>query len=237
MSDRNPHSQPDRRPRIGLAAISEEGRMGIPATYVTAVERAGGLPIIVPATGSAAIVDAFVDLLDGLLIPGGDGIMQGLIGDLPDDLPPVTDTRWNSDVGYFEAMTGRKKPILGICYGMQFINAMRGGSIYADVQRQRQNTAPHAPRRGADSHPLRIVTGTRLASLIGDSPIQVNSFHLQAVASAGQGLRVNAYSDDGLIEGIESADGLLLGLQCHPERMPDTLWANVFADFVRKCVP
>ena len=137
----------------------------------------------------------------------------------------------------FSAAQARKMPVLGICYGMQLINALCGGTIYADVQAQRGDSHAHSSKRGSDSHPIQAVAGTTLADLIGAAPVTVNSSHLQTIAEIGAGLRINACGDDGVIEGIESADGRLLGLQCHPERMMEAdPWPGVFAAFVGWCV-
>ena len=88
-------------------------------------------------------------MLDGLIITGGPGITRGLIGELPSDLPAVDAARDRSDVLIFQAMAGR--PFLGICYGMQFANALAGGSIYGDVQAQTKADV-HSAERGAGEH-------------------------------------------------------------------------------------
>jgi len=222
-----------RLPRIGVTGILRDGAVYVGSAYATAIEKAGGLPIILPPTQSERVSQEAAGFLDGLLLPGGPGIVEGLVGDLPDDLRPVDSLRWTSDVLYFRAIQRQEKPVLGICYGMQFINALHGGTIYADVENQVASATIHSSGRGgAGSHLIHPVHDSSLARVIGDAPLTVNTYHVQALASIGAGLRVNAYSEDGVVEGIESLDGRMLGLQFHVERMPGPQWEAVFRSFV-----
>ncbi len=124
--------------------------------------------------------------------------------------------------------------MLGICYGMQFINAQAGGTIYADVLAQRPNTLLHSADRGSPGHTVTFAEGSRLAVLLGRRELAVNSHHIQAVRDLGTGLHAVGFSPDGIIEGLESEDGRLLGVQFHPERMlAETL--PLFEGFIQNC--
>lgn len=205
-----------RRPRIGITTGYQDSQQSVDVRYADAVEQAGGIPILVPMFRQAATARAFADLLDGLVITGGPGITRGLIGELPTDLPPVDARRDASDKLMYEAMPDR--PILGICYGMQFVNAMAGGGIYADVQNQTAAEA-HSAARGAAEHEIRIAAGTHLRRILRTEYLMTNTHHIQAIARLGAGLNVAAQTADGVIEAIESDDGRIIGLQFHPERM------------------
>lgn len=219
-------------PRIGITTSYVDGRQILDTHYVRAVESAGGLPLIAPLLETEAAARAFADLLDGLIITGGPGITRGLVGALPDDLEPVDPARDHSDALIYEAMADRN--ILGICYGMQFINAMHGGTLYADVQRQRPDTMTHSAGRGGTDHPVRLAPDSHLAAALHTHELITNTYHIQAVVDVGAGLRAVGFGPDGVIEAIESADGRHIGVQFHPERMLDQT-SPLFADFVARC--
>ena len=175
-------------------------------------------------------------LIDGLIITGGPGITEGLIGALPADLPPVDPIRARTDAWTYRYARERDLPILGICYGMQFINARFDGAIYADLQVQLGKRAHSARRTGGRPvrHDVMTMEDTWLARLTGrpGDALEVNSSHIQAIEGPGAGLRVNALSEDGIIEGIETEDGRIIGVQFHPEALPGTVWDRVFAHLV-----
>lgn len=224
------------RPLIGITTSLTDSAQVLPHRYVEAVERAGGAPLLLPMTASPAAQQPVLDLIDGLVITGGPGITQGLVGDLPEDLPAVDAQRWQADCAAFASAQERHKPILGICYGMQFINAQLGGGLYADVQEQ-LGVVAHSPKRTAGraiEHEVALAPGTVLAQIAGGTAAKVNSFHIQALERIGAGLTVSARGTDGLVEAIEGEDGRLVGVQFHPEAMPGSVWDGVFSHLVRR---
>lgn len=209
--------------RIGITTSFNEGEQRLNHAYVTAVERAGGLPLIVPMLELDDSVDNFVHLLHGLVVTGGPAITDGLIGDLPDDINETDPIRVQSDKRILRAFLDQRKPILGICYGMQLLNATAGGSIYADVQATHGGALSHSEKRGADNHGIVLEETSHLHRVLKKQQIDVNTRHIQAVADIGSSFRVAARAPDGVVEAIESEDGTVLGVQFHPERMGDEM--------------
>lgn len=219
------------QPVIGITTSYTNDSQYVNVNYAYAIEAAGGIPVIAPIFRTEAAAQVFSHMLDGLVITGGPGITEGITGDLPDDLEPVDPIRYNSDRLIYRAFVNR--PVLGICYGMQFINAQAGGSIYADLMAQQDNALPHSPKRQGNDHTIRIDPDSNMHQIFQTPEIMVNSYHIQSIITPGDDLRVSARSEDGIIEAIESSDGRLLGVQFHPERM-DTM-QPLFEAFVSRC--
>ena len=226
------------RPRIGITTSLNRTDSGtleqrLDLRYVEAVERAGGLPMPVPMLGSPEAAAAFAELLDGLVVTGGPAVQDGLVGDLPDDIDATEPLRVASDTRLLALFLEARRPTLGICYGMQLASALRGGTIYADVERDVQGTATHSRGRGARTHAAAVHEGTRLRRLVETDTLEVNTRHVQALAEPGAGLVVSATAPDGVIEAVETTDGAFLGVQFHPEAMEPPLDA-LFRDLVER---
>jgi len=210
-------------PLIGITTSFTDGEQRLALPYVRAVEAAGGLPWIVPMVEGDGPVTTLAERLDALIVTGGPAVTKGLIGTLPADINETAPERRTADRALLRRVLAAGKPILGICYGMQLLNALAGGTIYADVEQQHDGAATHSQKRGATTHPLRCVPGTHLARLLGERVDAINTRHLQALASVAAPYRVSAVAPDGVVEGIEHPDGHILGVQFHPERMGPAL--------------
>jgi len=218
------------KPRIGITTSYNENRQSVDSRYAQSVENSGGIPILVPMFQHESTAKEFASLLDGLIITGGPGITRGLVGELPDDLPPVDSVRDQGDELIYHAMSDR--PILGICYGMQFVNAMAGGTLYGDVQHQ-LNVNVHSSDRGATTHPIDISRDTYFYDILKAETLITNTHHRQAIAEVGVSFTASAYSEDGVIEVIESVDRRIIGVQFHPEQMKDSAQA-IFDDLIAR---
>ena len=210
------------RPRIGITTSFNQGEQRLDLRYVQAVERAGGLPMIVPMLEDAEAAKLFAGMLDGLIVTGGPGVEDGLVGELPDDISPTDPIRVASDTYILQAFLDARQPVLGICYGMQLANALKGGHIYADVETQMEGAEVHSQKRGGTTHAVKLGPDSLLKTILLTDSIEVNTRHIQAIKTMGEGLRVAATAPDGVIEAIESSDGSFIGVQFHPERMDET---------------
>jgi putative glutamine amidotransferase len=205
--------------RIGITTSFEDGDQHLDRRYVTAIEAAGGTPVLLPTTDSEATVETLLDSIDGLVVPGGPAVTEGLTGPLPDDLDPLDGLRADSDRRWIEGCWRTDRPILGICYGMQRLNALAGGTIYGDVEAEHDGAQTHSQKRGGTTHPITLDESSRMRDLLDTDTLTVNTRHLQAIASLGEGFSVAAAAPDGVIEAIEHENGRLFGVQFHPERM------------------
>ena len=213
---------------VGITTSLEHGQQRLDHAYVQSVVNAGGVPILLPAVQDAAIAANLSENICAVLIPGGPGITFNMMGTLPDTIAPVDPIRWQSDLLYWEAAKKRNLPVLGICYGMQLMTVLDGGTLYADVERQRSGALVHSEKRGATTHAMTITPQSHLHHLLQTTTLQVNSRHLQAVCTLGAGYYASARSPDGVIEAIESEDGRQIGVQFHPEQMNlDPLFAHL----------
>jgi putative glutamine amidotransferase len=204
--------------------------------YIEAIERAGGNPIPIDDATPSADLELALEGMDGLVITGGADLDPALYGESPDGSLPPDAGRDAVDLRAFQAAAVRAVPLLGICRGMQAINAFSGGSLAQHVEGHESDPYPDSP---ATQHELRVLRGSRLSSIIGgEDSIVVNSYHHQAVTAErlAPGLRASALSAHEpmeLVEALESGDPArwLVGVQCHPERTESTplvlerLWA------------
>ncbi len=227
-------------PRIGLTTSLNTTDSGVAEQrldlrYVEAVVRAGGLPVIVPMLAEDALADAVADGLDGLVVTGGPAITLGLVGALPADISPTDPRRSRSDARLLGAFLRDRRPVLGICYGMQLGSALLGGTIYADAERDHPGALTHGAARGGTVHDAHVAPGTHLHRIAGDDVLSVNTRHVQAVAAPGAGLVVSATAPDGVVEAVETPDGTFVGVQFHPEAMTPPLDA-LFTDLVARAI-
>lgn len=210
-------------PRIGITTSLKDGSQCLDRRYVTAIERAGGLPLPLPMGDTNTARTEISNLLDGLVVIGGPAVTDGLVGSLPDELSTIDATRASADRAWVDLCWEAGRPILGICYGMQILNARAGGTIYGDVERQRENALTHSQKRGATTHPVRVDPSSQLHDILGTETLTVNTRHLQALASIGEGFSVSARAPDGVPEAIEHESGRIFGVQFHPERMGERM--------------
>ncbi|MBQ9264780.1 MAG: gamma-glutamyl-gamma-aminobutyrate hydrolase family protein [Clostridia bacterium] len=211
---------------IGVTPSQDEkGRIFINHDYLDAVARSGALPVLLPLTDDAKLLDEMLKRVDALLLSGGADVGPDVYGE--ENLPLCGETapvRDRMEVYLCKAALEKDMPILAICRGHQILNCALGGTLYQDIRAQYGEQLRHpcyeAPRDQV--HTVTVAEGTLLRRVTGMESMQVNSRHHQAVKDLGQGLAVNARATDGLIEGIElPGKKFVLGVQWHPESLSD----------------
>ena len=199
--------------------------MALGMVYMRAIEMAGGMPVVLPPLGHD-LIGTLLDRLCGVCLSGGPDIDPEGYGEGSRN-PQLGVTEPDLDayeLAIAQLADARGMPVLGICRGVQALNVARGGTLHQHVGDFTDGSVEHrqAARGRITTHSVRIDPESRLATVMGVTEAEVNSFHHQAANRLGQGLRAVAWAPDGIIEGIESGGPeLYLGVQWHVESLVD----------------
>jgi len=214
-----------KRPLIGITVDThDDGKQyESPYAYSIAVEKAGGIPVLLPYKVDLAIIPELVDRLDGILFSGGNDLDPAAYGETyAEGTVPVDPFREKFERALMAEVEKRRTPTLGICMGSQLMNVYRGGSMLQYLPAVERANAIEHRKLGKDEtrHPITLNAESIAAKVVGHTEVLGNSSHKQSIAKVGQGLRVIATSPDGVIEGVEDPSfPLWLGVQWHPERL------------------
>jgi putative glutamine amidotransferase len=202
--------------------IERNGYYSVRPEYVRAVEKAGGVPLLL-APSPAGEIASRLDAVDGLMLTGGDDVDPSLYGEAPHPTTRCTRERDDFELALVREALDRDLPLLAICRGQQVLNVALGGTLVQDIPDQVPEAGAHKLKgvaRWEIAHEVEVAPGTRLRAIVGTDVLAVNSFHHQSVRDVGRGLVVSARSRDGIIEGVELADRrFVVGVQWHPEAM------------------
>jgi putative glutamine amidotransferase len=223
------------RPIIGITVdathdpgeLRTRGKLQLNWNYAQAIHDAGGTPVLIPPMSEPHDV---ARILDGWVIPGGNDIDAKNFGEENHPSVELIDpTRFNGERSLYKAIDPAM-PILGICYGCQFLNVVRGGSLCQHLP-DVVGTFEHT---GGATQLYVVDDESKLASVAGVTEVEGKSYHHQAIKEVGAGLRVVAKAEDETIEAIEATDRpWLIGVQWHPERtLEDDATRRLFRGFV-----
>lgn len=215
------------KPVIGLTTYKQRAQTGVwdvtaaflPAVYFEAVQRAGGIPVLLPPQpADDEAVSRVLDGVDGLIVTGGADVDPARYGQ---DAAPETDKPHLERDAWEDALLSaaieRELPFLGICRGMQVLNVNRGGSLHQHLPAIVGDDRYRIGKGEFATNQVVVEPGTELDALVG-AKLPVKSYHHQAVDAVGDGLRVAARSDDGIVQAVE-LEGVPFGVavQWHPE--------------------
>jgi len=227
------------------ASIRPDGdtsRVRLTAAYVTALESAGLIPLIVPPLSRDRAAAAVLDSVSGLVLTGGEDVDPARYGEeRHKKVRSVNAARDATEATLVEEARARGMPVLAICRGIQILNVALGGTLVQDIASQCETDISHDEEghRDTRSHEITIEPGSLIAKAIGTERCTVNSFHHQSVKRVAEGMRVTARAPDGIIEGLESTDEdwWVMAVQWHPEEMTNSAepWdRGLFKAFARQ---
>jgi putative glutamine amidotransferase len=211
-------------PHVEPLAQSDPARreMALGLDYPRAIDAAGAIGVVIPPL-AAGDLDALLERLDGLLLSGGPDLHPSLYGAEPHARLGPTDATLDAfELELLRRADAAELPLLAICRGLQALNVARGGTLLQDLPDEVGGPVQHRqhqPGRIA-THAVRLDPDSRLAGALGESALEVNSFHHQGVRELGRGLRAVAWAPDGVVEGIEAVDRpFAVAVQWHAETL------------------
>jgi len=236
------------QPLIGITGGLIDSSAGVPVcqlgqAYVTAVQRAGGIPMVIPVGIEGSALAGLLSRLDGVLLSGGGDIDPLLFNGAPHPkVYGISPERDAMEITLVKTALQMDKPLLAICRGIQVLNVALGGQLYTHIQDQVEHSLKHDwfPKFPRDklAHTVSLKCESQLDQIYGADEIRVNSLHHQGISRVGEGLIATAFAPDGLVEGLEvKGAAFALGVQWHPECLPDDPGTQkLFRAFIQACL-
>lgn len=225
-------------PLIGVTTYGrdEGGRFELPAQYIDAVRRGGGIPMLV-APGEKHL-DHVLNSVAGLVLTGGGDVDPHRYGGLHHEtIYNVDQERDESELAIAKIAMDRELPTLAICRGMQIVNVLCGGTLVPHLPDAVGERVVHrAPPRNPIPHDITVTPGSRLATTLRVTACSCMSWHHQSLARIADGFTVVAQAADGVVEAVEHPDmPWLISVQWHPEitAAQDAIQQRLFDALVR----
>ena len=213
----------DRKPLIAVTPAYDvkEERYFLKADYMRMLEGLGAVPMIMPLTADAGILERFLEICGGLILSGGTDIDPVYYGSRNDGLSRgILPIRDEMELALCRMAVERDLPVLGICRGHQVLNVALGGTLYQDLKVEMGTEDEHMVMNpvGGVVHAVSLAPGSPLAQIQGTQTMMVNSRHHQAVRDPAPGLEIQAMSPDGVVESVYlPGKRFVWGVQWHPE--------------------
>ena len=229
------------KPLIGISLGYSDKKNSVNNTYINSILKNGGVPYLIPVTDDVEVLRQIVAQLDGIVFTGGEDFAPAYYGkEEHEKLGEVNVTRDTYDLTLLKLATDRNIPTLGICRGLQLINAGMGGTLYQDLPAEKPSDINHRQEEEGTvpTHSVSVVEGSVMHNIFGKQEIQVNTFHHQAIDKLAPGLKIVGWSNDSVPELIEAyPHRQILGTQFHPEIFTaagDALMGKLFKFLVNK---
>lgn len=233
-----------RKPVIGVLPLYDENKDNywMRPGYIKGIEKAGGIPVILPLTADEEIIRTLADMYDGFLFTGGHDIHPEIYGETKADVcGAICEERDRLEVSLLKRVLERNKPAFGICRGLQLFNVVLGGTLYQDIPAQLPSSpVVHKQEQPYEqpTHQVHIDKGNRLYEIVQTETLMVNSHHHQGIKKLSDRLQPLARAEDGLIEAVwMPGKPFVLAVQWHPEYLfqSDDHHFQLFHAFVRAC--
>ena len=216
------------KPVVGITSYAEEVTWGawveeaalVPLSYVRAIERAGGRPLVIPPSEGA--IEETLSVLDGILFSGGSDLDPTLYdAEAHPETQGVHEARDSAEMALLSAALERDMPVLAVCRGSQVLNVARGGDLVQHLPEVLGHEEhKHTPGEYSD-HDVTLEPGTRIGEILGDRA-PVKSHHHQGFGRIGEGLRKAGHAEDGTVEALEDpTKRFAVGVLWHPEEGED----------------
>lgn len=224
-----------KRPLIGCTTFRQTlerpdytiDMVGLSPSYLHAIEKAGGIPILIPCGLPQADIIQIFNQLDGVLLPGGGDIDPAIYGgQMHPTVYGISPERDDTELFLARHAVAEQKPLFAICRGVQVLNVALGGTLWEDVKLLMPKGTRHAFHgefsRNYLAHTVEVDPNSHLAHYLGDGTVGINSLHHQGIKKLAPTLVATAVSPDGLIEAVEApSHPFALGVQWHPENLVD----------------
>lgn len=229
-----------KKPMIGIVPLMDIERDSywmLPG-YMKGVAEAGGIPMMLPMTSDRETLSQIADTFDGFLFTGGHDVSPSVYGQaVSEKCETCCKDRDEMEAVLFDLAWRQERAVLGICRGLQFINAVMGGTLYQDLPQEHPSDIRHRQSAPYDvpSHSVIIGQDAPLHELLKTDRLMVNSCHHQAVSKLAPGLKAMAISEDGLIEAAYAPERTFVwAVQWHPEfsYVTDENSRKIFKKFV-----
>lgn len=211
-------------------------------SYIQAVERAGGTPILIPILDDLSGLEVLFPRLDGILISGGIDVDPHNYHEEPHPLLGDTNPHLDElEIDLVRWAVHDNVPIMGICRGMQVMNVAMGGTLYQDISAEVPGSLRHANwdlPRNKIIHRVSLLPGSRMEAILGVREVSVNSLHHQAVKEPGEGVVICGVAEDNIPEMLEvPSQRFMVAVQCHPEELyqEHPVWSRLFQAFISAC--